>query len=102
MRFVLAPASANVQNKYLIPQRMHESLKRRTSVDIEIDVAVVSGLRFQGRWRVLRHKDSLRFETYSWVGLTSAAHLRRARVTIAARASGTRERAPVPSGAAAG
>jgi len=43
--FVLASASAYVQDKDLVPQRLHESVERRLSVDIEIDVDVVSGLR---------------------------------------------------------
>lgn len=54
VRFVLAPASADVQHEGLIPERLHESVGRRPCVHIEVDIAVVSRLESQGSSRHLR------------------------------------------------
>src|SRR5215510_882160 len=57
MRFVLAPRSADVQNQGLLTQRPHEAVERYVCVDIEVDIRVTSGRRFQASLRSLRHAD---------------------------------------------
>jgi hypothetical protein len=58
VRFVFAPSSANVENDGVVPQRLHEPVERAPCIDIEVDVGIVSGLRFQASRRSLRHMVS--------------------------------------------